>query len=249
MNRDPEAEYRAGHIPGAIRFDIDTVKDRSSPLPHMLPAPEAFAAAVGALGIGDGITIVVYDGAGLFSAPRVWWTLPHLRRGGRAHSRGRLSGLEGGGTARRDGRAAPARAAPLHGPARSGRGRRRRRRQGRARQRLGAGRRFARPPTASAARRRSRAPACAPGTCRAAATCRSPPSSRTAASRTRTALRGGARGSRRRSRAADHHELRLRRLRLHHEPRARDDGTTGQGALRRLVGRVGRARRPAGRDG
>ena len=40
----------------------------------MLPAPEAFAAAVGALGIGDGMTLVVYDGAGLFSAPRVWWT-------------------------------------------------------------------------------------------------------------------------------------------------------------------------------
>ena len=74
MNRDPEAEYRAGHIPGAIRFDIDTVKDRSSPLPHMLPTAEAFAAAVGALGIGDGTTLVVYDGAGLFSAPRVWWT-------------------------------------------------------------------------------------------------------------------------------------------------------------------------------
>jgi thiosulfate/3-mercaptopyruvate sulfurtransferase len=74
MNRDPEAEYRSGHIPGAIRFDIDTVKDRSSPLPHMLPTPEAFAAAVGAMGIGGGMTLVVYDGAGLFSAPRVWWT-------------------------------------------------------------------------------------------------------------------------------------------------------------------------------
>jgi len=74
MNRDPQAEYLAGHIPGAVRFDIDTVKDTSSPLPHMLPRPEAFASAVRALGIGDGMTIVVYDGAGLFSAPRVWWT-------------------------------------------------------------------------------------------------------------------------------------------------------------------------------
>jgi len=74
MNRDPEAEYLAGHIPGAIRFDIDTVKDRSSPLPHMLPSPDAFSAEVGAIGIGDGMTLVIYDGAGLFSAPRVWWT-------------------------------------------------------------------------------------------------------------------------------------------------------------------------------
>jgi thiosulfate/3-mercaptopyruvate sulfurtransferase len=74
QNRDPEAEYLAGHIPGAVRFDIDTVKDRASPLPHMLPSPEEFANAVGALGISEGMTIVVYDGAGLFAAPRVRWT-------------------------------------------------------------------------------------------------------------------------------------------------------------------------------
>ncbi|WP_046863308.1 3-mercaptopyruvate sulfurtransferase [Microvirga massiliensis] len=74
MNRDPAAEYLEGHIPGAIRFDLDAVRDESSPLPHMLPSPNRFAAAVGALGIGDGMRIVVYDGAGLFAAPRVWWT-------------------------------------------------------------------------------------------------------------------------------------------------------------------------------
>lgn len=74
MNRDPNAEYLAGHIPGAVRFDIDTIKDAANPLPHMLPSPEAFASAVRAKGIGDGMKIVVYDGAGLFSAPRVWWT-------------------------------------------------------------------------------------------------------------------------------------------------------------------------------
>src|SRR4051795_2106843 len=74
MNRDPEAEYLAGHIPGAVRFDIDTIKDTESALPHMMPSAEAFASAMRALGIGDGMKIVVYDGAGLFSAPRVWWT-------------------------------------------------------------------------------------------------------------------------------------------------------------------------------
>ena len=73
MNRNPEAEYLAGHIPRAVRFDIDTIKDPDSALPHMLPRPEAFASAMRALGIGDGQKIVVYDGAGLFSAPRVWW--------------------------------------------------------------------------------------------------------------------------------------------------------------------------------
>lgn len=72
--KDPHADYAERRIPGALRFDIDTVKDPESTLPHMLPRPEAFAAAVGAMGIGDGMRIVVYDGLGLFSAPRVRWT-------------------------------------------------------------------------------------------------------------------------------------------------------------------------------
>ena len=74
QNRDPDAEYLAGHIPGAVRFDIDTVKDASSSLPHMLPSPEEFAKTVGAMGISEGMTIVIYDGSGLFAAPRVRWT-------------------------------------------------------------------------------------------------------------------------------------------------------------------------------
>jgi thiosulfate/3-mercaptopyruvate sulfurtransferase len=73
--RDAEAEYRAGHIPGAVRFDIEVIADHSIPLPHMLPSVEQFAREAGALGISDTDTIVVYDGAGLFAAPRVWWTL------------------------------------------------------------------------------------------------------------------------------------------------------------------------------
>jgi thiosulfate/3-mercaptopyruvate sulfurtransferase len=72
--RDAKQEYLAGHIPGAVFFDIDTIADTSSELPHTLPGPTAFGEAAGALGIGKGDTIVVYDGAGLYSAPRVWWT-------------------------------------------------------------------------------------------------------------------------------------------------------------------------------
>lgn len=72
-NRDPLAEYLAGHIPGAVYFDLDGIADHSSGLPHMLLPPEDFAAAVGALGIGDDMRIVVYDGDGLFSAPRAHW--------------------------------------------------------------------------------------------------------------------------------------------------------------------------------
>src|SRR5262245_8293852 len=74
MQRDAAAEYFAGHIPGAVRFDIDAIADHSNPLPHMLPDAGQFARDVGALGIADTDTIIIYDGAGMFSAPRVWWT-------------------------------------------------------------------------------------------------------------------------------------------------------------------------------
>jgi thiosulfate/3-mercaptopyruvate sulfurtransferase len=74
MKRDAAAEYLAGHIPGAIRFDIDEIADHSTDLPHMLPSPEDFAVAAGKLGISDQDTIVAYDGHGMFSSPRVWFT-------------------------------------------------------------------------------------------------------------------------------------------------------------------------------
>lgn len=71
--RDPHAEYLASHLPGAVFFGIDEIADKMTTLPHMLPAPEEFAHAAGALGIAETDTIVVYDEAGVFSAPRVWW--------------------------------------------------------------------------------------------------------------------------------------------------------------------------------
>ena len=74
QKRDAKAEYVAGHIPGAVFFDIDVVADHSSDLPHMLPGPKQFGDAAGALGIAETDTVVVYDGLGLLSAPRVWWT-------------------------------------------------------------------------------------------------------------------------------------------------------------------------------
>ena len=75
QNRNGAEEYRAGHIPGAIFLDIDAVADPSSGLPHMLLDEAAFARTAGALGISSDTILVVYDGAGLFSAPRVWWML------------------------------------------------------------------------------------------------------------------------------------------------------------------------------
>ena len=73
MARDPKAEFRQAHIPGAVYFDIDEIADTENPLPHMLPSPEKFSSRVRRLGLGDGVRIVVYDGIGLFSAARVWW--------------------------------------------------------------------------------------------------------------------------------------------------------------------------------
>ncbi len=73
--RDAQADYRDAHLHGAQFFDIDAISDPDSDLSHMLPTPERFAAAMGALGIGDGDRVVVYDTAGLFSAARAWWML------------------------------------------------------------------------------------------------------------------------------------------------------------------------------
>lgn len=73
--RDAKAEFEAGHIPGAVFYDLDALSDRATGLPHMLPPPDQFARDAGALGIGDRDRVVVYDGAGIFSAPRVWFAL------------------------------------------------------------------------------------------------------------------------------------------------------------------------------
>ncbi len=75
QGKDAHAGYLAGHIPGAVFFDIDEIADTASPLPHMLPAPEKFASRMRKLGIGDGNRAIVYDSQGMMSAARVWWML------------------------------------------------------------------------------------------------------------------------------------------------------------------------------
>ncbi|WP_426036371.1 3-mercaptopyruvate sulfurtransferase [Cypionkella sp. TWP1-2-1b2] len=72
--RNAKAEYLTAHIPGARFFDIDEITDHRSALPHMAPPPEKFISRLRAMGIGDGHQVVIYDGSGLFSAARVWWT-------------------------------------------------------------------------------------------------------------------------------------------------------------------------------
>ncbi|PRX10334.1 UNVERIFIED_ORG: thiosulfate/3-mercaptopyruvate sulfurtransferase [Martelella mediterranea] len=80
-NRDGKAEYAEGHIPGAVFFDQDAIADTTTGLPHSLPAPEFFAVEMGKRGISETDTIVVYDGPGIFAAPRVWWMLKIMGAG------------------------------------------------------------------------------------------------------------------------------------------------------------------------
>jgi len=72
---DTHARYLAEHIPGAVFFDIEELSEHSTPLPHMMPQPETFSRDMSSLGVGDSMTIVVYEQEGVFSAPRVWWML------------------------------------------------------------------------------------------------------------------------------------------------------------------------------
>jgi thiosulfate/3-mercaptopyruvate sulfurtransferase len=87
--RDPRGEHAEARIPGAAFFDIDQVADTSIPLPHMLPAPEVFAAAVGAMGVGDDTWVVAYDNNNLIASARLWWTF-------RAMGHDKVKVLDGG---------------------------------------------------------------------------------------------------------------------------------------------------------
>jgi len=65
--------FEAGHIPGAVFFDLEAISDQETELPHMMPSAAQFARQVGALGIARTDRIVVYDTFGLFTAARAWW--------------------------------------------------------------------------------------------------------------------------------------------------------------------------------
>lgn len=69
----PKEDYERAHIPGAVFFDVDAVSDHANPLPHMFPDAEQFGRDVGALGLSNADTIVVYDSGSWVAAPRAWW--------------------------------------------------------------------------------------------------------------------------------------------------------------------------------
>jgi len=69
----PVEDYLAGHLPGAVFFDVDHIADPNDQRPHMFPTAEQFARDVAALGISSGDTVVAYDAGGWVAAPRAWW--------------------------------------------------------------------------------------------------------------------------------------------------------------------------------
>ncbi|KAJ1922237.1 hypothetical protein H4219_000099 [Mycoemilia scoparia] len=88
-NRDATKEFSEGHIKGAAMFDIDTIKDVSNPLPHMLPPTGVFNKTMDQLGISNNDHVVVYDSSGFGSACRVFWTF-------KAMGHDKVSVLDGG---------------------------------------------------------------------------------------------------------------------------------------------------------
>lgn len=73
--RDPEEEFEQHRIKGSIRLDIDSVKDRESRYPHMLPPPEVMQDYVDRHGLVlSSDVICVYTQPNCFSASRGWWT-------------------------------------------------------------------------------------------------------------------------------------------------------------------------------
>ncbi len=80
--KDPNAPkngreaWEAGHIPGSVYADLaKDLSDKDAAVRFMLPDAEHFSAAMSALGVGEGSTVVCYDGAGAMWSARIWWML------------------------------------------------------------------------------------------------------------------------------------------------------------------------------
>lgn len=83
-------QYAAGHIPGAVFFDINDVADPDADQDHTMPAASVFNAKVGALGISNDSHVIAYDAmGGGCAAARVWWMF-------RAFGHNKVSVLDGG---------------------------------------------------------------------------------------------------------------------------------------------------------
>lgn len=75
VKRNAAAEFAEAHIPGAMRFDIETIADQDHPMPHMVPSPDGFATAMRDLGLGNDDHVVFYDDSDIRTAARGWWMM------------------------------------------------------------------------------------------------------------------------------------------------------------------------------
>ena len=92
VKRNAATEFAEAHIPGAMRFDIETIADQNHPMPHMVPSPDGFATAMRDLGLGNDDHVVFYDDSDIRTAARGWWMM-------RLFGHERVSILDGGLTA------------------------------------------------------------------------------------------------------------------------------------------------------
>jgi len=101
--QDPHANFFKQRLPGARFFDLEACTNKegdNADLPHMLPSAEQLSAYLRKLGVSPSDCIVVYDGKGIFSAPRIRFTLRHFGVDNVAVLEGGLKGwiAEGGDT-------------------------------------------------------------------------------------------------------------------------------------------------------
>lgn len=75
---DPEADFRKLALPGAVRFRIDDISDRTDSLPHTVPGAAAFARAMQDIGITRDTILVFYDRKGSIGACRAHWMASHF---------------------------------------------------------------------------------------------------------------------------------------------------------------------------
>lgn len=97
-------------IPGARVFDIDgAMSDHSGPLPHTMPDTDRFTEEMRGLGVDESDTLVVYDGAGIYSSARAWWMLRAMGFDRAAVLDGGLPAWKSAGLPLENGEAGPAR--------------------------------------------------------------------------------------------------------------------------------------------
>ena len=89
VDRNAQAEFEAGHIASAGRFDIDEIADGNATAPHMVPPADEFQSALQTLGVNSEDHVIFYDDSAVKPAARAWWMM-------RLFGHGRVSVLDGG---------------------------------------------------------------------------------------------------------------------------------------------------------